>query len=340
MREGLKDRPLAALLLARVMERMALQEGDLERLRLAREHKARAQQRLLESQNSVQTSTKLPDPERFDEPSPGRLFIDDFLDKNLVEFDECSAHYESMTPVELVDEMTFLFGRQTLAIRFELSSKRYYAFLDSLVHCAANNRDLTNHQRSQLVNMAIDVRAYVRNRTAEDWREAFDKALSAFGEQLKMRWLSGKHEPSYIKAQGNLGEMTKSHLYKVLKRWILWEVAFPIAAIWAAFHWNYDSLGLGLAGIYLVATTVFIGIWLVGRLKGKVHPRKRVFRLWYQMYEVWRRLEGPVVNPSLVREAMINSTNQGAVWDAVSWSLIDRVIATDSAVWVIQPNGN
>ena len=212
MREGLKDRPLAALLLARVMERMALQEGDLERLRLAREHKARAQQRLLESQNSVQTSTKLPDPERFDEPSPGRLFIDDFLDKNLVEFDECSAHYESMTPVELVDEMTFLFGRQTLAIRFELSSKRYYAFLDSLVHCAANNRDLTNHQRSQLVNMAIDVRAYVRNRTAEDWREAFDKALSAFGEQLKMRWLSGKHEPSYIKAQGNLGEMTKSHL--------------------------------------------------------------------------------------------------------------------------------
>ena len=179
MREGLKDRPLAALLLARVMERMALQEGDLERLRLAREHKARAQQRLLESQNSVQTSTKLPDLERFDEPSPGRLFIDDFLDKNLVEFDECSAHYESMTPVELVDEMTFLFGRQTLAIRFELSSKRYYAFLDSLVHCAANNRDLTNHQRSQLVNMAIDVRAYVRNRTAEDWREAFDKALSA-----------------------------------------------------------------------------------------------------------------------------------------------------------------
>ena len=129
-------------------------------------------------------------------------------------------------------------------------------------------------------------------------------------------------------------------LYKVLKRWILWEVAFPIAAIWAAFHWNYDSLGLGLAGIYLMATTVFIGIWLVGRLKGKVHPRKRVFRLWYQMYEVWRRLEGPVVNPSLVREAMINSTNQGAVWDAVSWSLIDRVIATDSAVWVIQPNGN
>ncbi len=56
------------------------------------------------------------------------------------------------------------------------------------------------------------------------------------------------------------------------------------------------------------------------------------------MYDVWRLLEGPVVNPTLVREAMVQSANQGAVWGNVAWSLIDRVIAIDLAVWVVQAN--
>ncbi len=56
------------------------------------------------------------------------------------------------------------------------------------------------------------------------------------------------------------------------------------------------------------------------------------------MYDVWKQLEGPVVNPTLVREAMIKSRDKGAVWDTVSWSLIDRVIAIDPAVWVVQPD--
>lgn len=55
------------------------------------------------------------------------------------------------------------------------------------------------------------------------------------------------------------------------------------------------------------------------------------------MYEVWRRLDGPVINPSRVREFMAKSTDHGAVWDATSWSIVDRLIAIDPAVWVIQP---
>jgi hypothetical protein len=54
------------------------------------------------------------------------------------------------------------------------------------------------------------------------------------------------------------------------------------------------------------------------------------------MYEVWERLDGPVINPSRVRDAMVKSAEQGAVWNTISWSLIDRVIAIDPAVWVVR----
>lgn len=54
------------------------------------------------------------------------------------------------------------------------------------------------------------------------------------------------------------------------------------------------------------------------------------------MYEVWRRLEPPIINPGRVREAMVRSSEEGAVWDTVTWSVIDRVITYDSAAWLAQ----
>ena len=44
------------------------------------------------------------------------------------------------------------------------------------------------------------------------------------------------------------------------------------------------------------------------------------------MYDVWRSLEGPVVNPTMVKEAMLKAKEKGAVWDAAAWSIIDRAI--------------
>jgi hypothetical protein len=58
------------------------------------------------------------------------------------------------------------------------------------------------------------------------------------------------------------------------------------------------------------------------------------------MCGVWRRLEGPVVNPTLVCEAMARVAKEGVVWDNFSWSLIDRVIALDPVVWVVEPSGS
>jgi hypothetical protein len=72
-------------------------------------------------------------------------------------------------------------------------------------------------------------------------------------------------------------------------------------------------------------------------LAGKTHPLAKAFALWNEMYEVWKLLQGPVVNPTLVREMMAKTRDEGAVWDTPAWSIADRVIQHDPAVWVIQP---
>jgi hypothetical protein len=214
----------------------------------------------------------------------------------------------------------------------------------------------TNFDKDSLHSTIADYlsRPYLRHPVL-DWifmDMTISREISEFGEALKQSWLPGKRDPllgvhsRYNKTQGNLAEMTKVDWNDVFGRWntlFWWTLGFPLAAIWASFHWNYTTVGLSLSGIYATVIIVFMSIKfsrflvrLIGRLAGKADPRLRVFRLWDQMYEVWRRLEGPVVNPTLVREAMVKSRDQGAVWDTVSWSLIDRVIAIDSAVWIVQ----
>ena len=56
------------------------------------------------------------------------------------------------------------------------------------------------------------------------------------------------------------------------------------------------------------------------------------------MYDVWRSLEGPVVNPTMVKEAMLKAKEKGAVWDGAAWSIIDRAITIDPAVMVEYDN--
>jgi hypothetical protein len=147
-----------------------------------------------------------------------------------------------------------------------------------------------------------------------------------------------------------MAEMTKVDWHELFERWNMWfwwTLAFPVGGIWAAFHWGFEATGSWLLGIYTTLVIGFIAVKLlafivrlIGRRAGKISPRVKVFHLWDQMYEVWRRLEGPVVNPSLVRGVMVKSTDEGAVWDTASWSLIDRVVAIDPAIWVVQSGRN
>ena len=77
--------------------------------------------------------------------------------------------------------------------------------------------------------------------------------------------------------------------------------------------------------------------WLASLLIGRSHRRMRA--LWYLMHEVWMRLAPPVVNPRLVRDLVTRTTNQGAVWDAPSWSLIDRAMSADPTALIVEYRG-
>jgi hypothetical protein len=177
--------------------------------------------------------------------------------------------------------------------------------------------------------------------------------LCDFGEDLKLLHWLGKRistRSRLLGAQGNLAEMKKIHDELFFKRcglWIWWTLAVPIGAIWAAFHWSFEATAWWLVGIYgtlvggfILVKLLLLIMRLIDRLTGKIAPLTKAFQLWDCMYEVWLRLEGPVVNPTLVRKAMVKSTNEGAFWKAVSWSLIDRVVADDPAVWVVQSTRN
>jgi hypothetical protein len=66
-------------------------------------------------------------------------------------------------------------------------------------------------------------------------------------------------------------------------------------------------------------------------------PFSKAMNLWDSMYNTWRCLAGPVINPTVVRDEMLKSTSEGAVWDVPARALIERVIEFDRAVWLVGP---
>jgi hypothetical protein len=130
---------------------------------------------------------------------------------------------------------------------------------------------------------------------------------------------------------------------KHINIWFWLTIGLPLGAIWAAFHFGFDELARWIVGIFAIGWLLFLAakiarfvIRVFRRLFGRIDANVRPFQLWDEMYEVWRRLEGPIVNPTMVREAMRKAADNGAVWDTVSWSLIDRVISMDGAAWVVE----
>jgi hypothetical protein len=105
-------------------------------------------------------------------------FEDEFSKKNLVGYEECGAHYEHMTPDQLVEELGFLLDPRTTAIPFGFSGQRYYAFWHAFAVTVANYRLLTCLERSRLVNTLIDFKDYILARTADDSREKLQTALA------------------------------------------------------------------------------------------------------------------------------------------------------------------
>lgn len=87
-----------------------------------------------------------------------------------------------------------------------------------------------------------------------------------------------------------------------------------------------------------MAATGFAGIFGPSReFSDRNSPISRASNVWQAMYEVWRYLTGPFINPTMVRDEMMKSKSLGVVWDLPSWSLIERIIESDRAVWLVGP---
>jgi hypothetical protein len=175
--------------------------------------------------------------------------------------------------------------------------------------------------------------------------------ICAYGEAIKQKLLPGKKDwlgmhPRYLKARGNIEKMGEINWEEVLQSLGLkffWAVAFPIAAIWAAFHYQWEMTGMIILSLYALIIVLFFSVKIVRLIKrainalcGKPDPRTVPFQLWGSMYEVWQALAGPVINPTMLKEKMQKAAEKGAVWDAPSLALIDKVILHDPAVWIVE----
>jgi hypothetical protein len=179
---------------------------------------------------------------------------------------------------------------------------------------------------------------------------SISRELCAFGEEIKKTslgkqdWL-GIHR-RYFKTEGNFHKMTAfdlSEFGESVLRKAFWFVGLPAGALWFVVQLGYsrvaDMLLAGYACAVLASLANRLIPFCIRKIRGTPNPRLKPFQLWDEMYEVWRLLEGPVVHPTRVKEAMLKSSKQGAVWDNVSWSLIDRAVAADPAVWVVSRSG-
>ena len=53
------------------------------------------------------------------------------------------------------------------------------------------------------------------------------------------------------------------------------------------------------------------------------------------MLKVHHFLAGPVINPSMLKEELLNSKNKGAVWAGSVYAIIDSIIENDPSIWGI-----
>lgn len=115
----------------------------------------------------------------------GGLFRASFLERGLVTFAECALHYDDFGSEQLLDELKMLLTPPMLAVPFALSSARYYALMDALIHCAGTDRALSDQERFKLVNVCIDICVFLKGRAAQGRLAAFDTALATALEAVR-----------------------------------------------------------------------------------------------------------------------------------------------------------
>jgi hypothetical protein len=136
--------------------------------------------------------------------SPIEVFRTEFIEKRLVLFDECRAHYQKLDLSRILAEVRFLIRDPVESMPFALTGRRFYALMTSTIEYAANRRGIDKLTRSKLVGLCIDLIAFARRKTHPDSREALDKAIQAsldtverFGRYRKVAELIAREMRDY-----------------------------------------------------------------------------------------------------------------------------------------------
>lgn len=167
----------------------------------------------------------------------------------------------------------------------------------------------------------------------------------AYGESLKQNGRIGNTVlyGDYFDARGNLAKMKGGIGARLsgfaLQFFVGWVI--PVVATLSAFYFGWEKTGWVFLALFAVSTAWWVfalalrfGLKVYWYATGKSDPSMKPVQIFQAMIDVWVTLEGPVVNPSMVREAMIKARDLGAVFDGAAWALVDRAISIDAAVMV------
>ncbi len=173
--------------------------------------------------------------------------------------------------------------------------------------------------------------------------------LAEYGERLKVLHLPGPSDPIERvafdrKTKGNVeaikreGRRYRSH---PVRTFMLTQVAIPIVAVGTALWfeaYKTASVLLVLTGIEYAFSLLWLSVWAFRRMRTTPEerrtPSEQDYARFNAMMQVWRLLEGPVVNPTRLSAEMIKSTNLGAVWESAAWAIIDRAAGIDPTAWI------
>lgn len=148
----------------------------------------------------------------------------------------------------------------------------------------------------------------------------------------------------YFMCKGNLSEMKKFKISKFdsedFKNKVCIWIGIPVLAIYLAIHFEYEITSVVLITGYALIILLYVLYKTMTFTQGvinfflKTKSFESSYKLWSNMAQVWRILTPPLVNPTEVKKAMTQSSDQGAAWDNLAWCLIDRVIEIDPAIWI------
>lgn len=174
------------------------------------------------------------------------------------------------------------------------------------------------------------------------------REISQYADALKRDFLPGKRDiigrsEAYEAARGELAKMSKAILKQQLEK-AAWKLGLlvvgpPALALYLLMEASYQELGsgLGVAWFFLFAAWVAYRVcrFLYHKVTKREDPREKAWRLWNGMAGVYKLTEGPVINPVHLRDALLRTRDQGAVWDGPLYAMVDRIVARDPSAWVI-----